>query len=125
MRVSLLIPQTSDRYLVDLATQSFFTELLKAGVTIYRGGGPFNHTKAGTIDGQWGTLGSLNLDSVSLRYNFEANLVTSDRGFISELDAQFAEDCKTAELLRLSEWHKRSIFRKTLEVCVRPLRPLL
>ena len=123
--VSLLIPRNSDNYLADLATQSYFTELIKAGVTIYRGGEPFNHTKAGTVDAQWGTLGSLNLDFVSLRYNFEANVVTNERGFISALDGQFADDCKSAELLEKAVWRKRPFYRKVLEVCIRPLRFLL
>ena len=125
VEVSLLVPHNSDKYLVDLASQSYFSELLKAGIKIYCGGEPFNHTKAGSIDGDWGTLGSLNLDSVSLRYNFEANLVTSESGFISALDEQFALDCKSAELLEVSAWRSRSLHRKLLEVCIKPLRFLL
>ena len=125
IEVSLLIPRSSDKFLVDLAGQSYFNELFKAGVKIYRGGEPFNHTKAGTIDGSWGTLGSLNLDSVSLRYNFEANLVTLDSGFISALDNQFSEDCGSAELLQKAVWHSRPLYRKILEFLIGPLRSLL
>lgn len=125
IEVSLLVPRDSDRSLVDLAAKSHFTKLLKAGVNIYQGGEPFNHTKAGTIDGEWGTLGSLNLDYVSLRYNFEANLITNDSGFISALNEQFAGDCEKAELLQESTWRKRPFYKKLLETCVRPFCFLL
>ena len=123
--VSLYIPRSSDKYLVDLAAESYFAELLRARVKIYRGGGPFNHTKAGTIDGVWATLGSLNLDFVSLRYNFEGNIVTNDSGFISKIDTHFADDCKSAELLTASAWHRRPLYRKVLHICILPLRFLL
>lgn len=123
--VSLLVPKNSDRSLVDLATQSYFAELLKVGIKIYRGGDPFNHTKAGTVDGEWGTLGSLNLDSASLRYNFEANLVTSDSVFVSALDEQFERDLESAELLEAAVWRNRSSYIKLLEICIHPIRFLL
>lgn len=123
--VSLLIPAQSDQPLIDLAAQTYFTRLLRDGVKIYRGAGVFNHTKAGTVDDEWGTLGSLNLDFASLRYNFEANLLTTDPGFIAALDQQFAADCAEAQTVNFADWQKRSYYRQLLELLVRPLRFLL
>ena len=123
--ISLLIPLSSDHRFIDLAARSYFDELLKAGVNIYFGGRPLNHTKAGTVDQKWGTLGSLNLDYVSLRYNFEANLVTSDEEFVSLLNAQFLNDCQKAQKVEASVWRKRSFAQKLLEFCITPVRFLL
>lgn len=122
VRVELLIPADSDQFLVDLAAQSYFAALLKAGIEIYQSGQPFNHTKAGTIDGHWGTLGSLNLDYLSLRYNFEANLVTNEIGFIEALDEHFRTDSRAASQLELAVWEKRPYYRQLLELLIRPLR---
>jgi cardiolipin synthase len=125
VEVSLLIPNHSDKRLVDLAAQGYFSGLLKSGVNIYWGGERFNHTKAGTIDGEWGTLGSLNLDSASLWYNFEGNIVTNDVGFITALDEQFIDDCRSAELIDIVRWHNRPWYLKFLAFCVSPLRLVL
>ncbi len=123
--VSLLVPQKSDHPLVDLATSTYFETLLKAGVKIFLTSEPFNHTKAGTIDGEWGTIGSLNLDYVSLRYNFEANIVTLDGGFVSELNTQFLMDESKSKRLDIQEWQKRSWHVRVPEYLIRPFRFLL
>lgn len=123
--VSLLIPEKGDHPIVDLAASTYFESLLKVGVKIFLTSSPFNHTKAGTIDGEWGTIGSLNLDYVSLRYNFEANIVTIDKNFVSELDSHFLVDVSKARQLNREEWEKRSWHVKLREYLIRPFRFLL
>jgi cardiolipin synthase len=43
------------------------------------------HSKVAVIDGEWATVGSSNLDPLSLSLNLEANLITRDRPFAREL----------------------------------------
>lgn len=123
--VSILVPKTSDQWWVDIATSTYFETLLKAGVQIFLAPPPLNHTKAGTIDGEWGTIGSLNLDYVSLRYNFEANLVTSDTNFVAELNNHFLNDELKAKKLTKEEWENRSWHVKLREYLIKPFRFLL
>lgn len=120
--VTLLVPNSSDHPTLDLGARSYFATLLSAGVRIYRYTGPFTHTKAVTVDGRWGTLGSMNLDVASLRLNYEANIVTSDPTFIAALDAHFAKDCETATEVALASWHTRGLHEKLLEFLVRSVR---
>ena len=125
VEVRVLLPAVSDHSLVDRASQSYFTPLLKAGVKIHRYRGIMLHAKTAVIDGNWATVGSLNLDHLSTLYNFEANLVSTNAHFIRDLIEQFAVDLKQAKEVTLAAWRRRSLLARLLELCVRPLRPFL
>lgn len=122
--VRLLVPLYSDMKLNDIATESHFTSLLKTGIEVLRYTPDVVHTKAAVIDG-WATLGSLNLDNLSLRYNFEANLCSEDAGFVAALEKQFEDDATESQHLMLEQWRKRPLYAKFLELLVRPFRFLL
>ncbi len=123
--VKILIPRTSDIKLVDLAAQSYFEKLLKAGIEIHRYGEIMIHSKTICIDSEWGTVGSLNIDYVSLKYNFEGNVVSTNKEFVRDIKEQFLHDLTKAQQLTTSEWSKRSGFAKFMQWIIRPLRPFL
>lgn len=124
--VRLLLPESSDVHTADIAAGSYFLLALKAGVKIYLyNRGRILHTKTGVIDGKWGTVGSANLDNLSLLLNFEGNIVSTNPGFISELKQQFLKDISGAKLLKKEDWIKRSILRKILEVITWPIHQIL
>ncbi len=64
--VRIIVPVWSDHPIVDLCSRSFYTQMLKAGVRIYLYKGEMVHNKTITIDDTWSTVGTLNLDSISL-----------------------------------------------------------
>jgi cardiolipin synthase len=123
--VRILLPHHSDHKVVDLAARSYFTRLLKAGVKIYLYKETMLHAKTMTVDGTWATVGSMNLDYASLMYNFEANLVATDRGFARELRDQFLADLEKSEEITAGSWKRRFFPRKALEYLVIPLRKFL
>jgi cardiolipin synthase len=55
--------------------------LLEAGVEIYEYSGGFLHAKVAVVDQRWATVGSSNLDPLSLLLAREANVVVFDRAF--------------------------------------------
>ena len=83
------------------------------------------HSKTAVSDGIWSTIGSLNLDNVSLRYNFEGNLVSKDKNFAFELEKQFLDDLKLSKELTISEWNNRPFRQKIAEILVWPVRKFL
>jgi cardiolipin synthase len=113
--VRLILPEHSDHYAVDLGARAFFTTLLKSGIKIFLYKGNMIHSKAITIDDTWSTVGSMNLDNISLLYNFEANIVTTNDNFSRELKAHFIEDLEESQQVHLKDWQKRSFFQKVLE----------
>jgi cardiolipin synthase A/B len=124
VKVKLLVPMYPNHYVVRYGAGSYFDEMLSVGVRIFRYKNMI-HGKTMVIDGIWSSIGSLNLDNISLRYNFEANIVSRDKNFAFELERQFIEDLKLSEELLLPHWRKRSIIQKFLELLVWPIRKLL
>lgn len=124
--VQIIIPQKSDNYpTLDIAARSYFTTLLESGARIFLYKGNMLHGKAIIIDGEWSTIGSLNLDSVSLLYNFEANIVSTNSRFAEELASHFVHDMHNSTEVRLSEWRSRFFIEKIPEVLIRLVRGFL
>jgi cardiolipin synthase len=123
--VRLLVPASSDHVVVDLASQSHFTLLLKAGVKIYEYKGTMMHAKTVIVDDTWATVGSFNLDNLSFLFNHEANVMTSQKELISALTVDFFLDLKNSEQVVPEVWYHRSWIRKVLEICTWPLHQLL
>jgi cardiolipin synthase len=97
---------------------------LKAGIQIFRYKNMI-HSKTGVIDGKWSTIGSLNLDNLSLRYNFEGNLVSTDIAFTKEIEDQFNQDLKECTELIIDVWKKRPWSERFFELLVWPIRKFL
>jgi cardiolipin synthase A/B len=49
----------------------------------------FLHAKVALVDDEWATVGSSNIDPLSLLLNLEANVVVRDEAFAAELGARF------------------------------------
>lgn len=125
VEVSILVPERANILVVDLGMETFFTDMLENGIRIFRYGAALLHGKTGVIDGSWSTIGSLNLDNLSLRYNFEGNIVSTDKTFAGELEEQFKEDLVHSTELTLPDWQKRSFHQRILEILVWPIRKFL
>ncbi len=123
--VRLIIPEKSDHFAVDLGARAFFNMLLEAGARIFLYSGNMIHSKSMVIDGTWATVGSMNLDSASLLYNFEANIVSTDTGFAEELSAFFVHDIKETREVTLVEWKNRFFLEKIPEMLIRLVRKFL
>ncbi|MEK9184967.1 MAG: phospholipase D-like domain-containing protein [Patescibacteria group bacterium] len=123
--VRVILPYDCDERLVHYAAQSYFTKMLKAGVKIYRYKNTMIHSKTAVIDDEWATVGSFNLDSLSFLYNFEGNIISTNKEFSLELKDHFMEDIKKSEELTLIEWEKRFFVEKLLEALIKPIRNIL
>ena len=122
--IKLLLPHSTDNLLAHIGAQTYFGDLLKHKVEIYR----FNsmiHSKTIVIDGTWSSVGSLNLDNVSLRYNFEGNLISRNKDFSLEVKKQFENDLNSATKLTLADWQRRPLMNKVFEILVWPFRKFL
>lgn len=124
VEVRLIVPLHPNHLIVDIASRTFFYDCLKAGIRIFRYKNMI-HSKTMVSDGKWSSIGSLNLDNISLRYNFEANLVSTNKEFSFELEKQFLNDILSTTELTFDEWKKRPLTEKILEMLVWPIRKLL
>jgi len=94
VRVRLLLQGKIDYRIAGLAARVMYEELLAHGVAIYEYTPAFLHAKVALVDDEWATVGSSNIDPLSLLLNLEANVVVRDPAFCAalgaELDAAFA-----------------------------------
>jgi cardiolipin synthase len=85
VRVVLLLQGRVEYFLVHYATRALYRQLIEAGIEIHEYGRSFLHAKVAVIDGHWATVGSSNIDPVSLLLAREANVVVEDEAFAREL----------------------------------------
>ncbi|MEY2621700.1 MAG: cardiolipin synthase ClsB [Pseudomonadota bacterium] len=85
VRVCLLLPGYYEYEVPYRATRVVYRQLLEAGIEIREYHASYLHAKVAVIDGHWATVGSSNLDPLSLLMAREANLVIQEAGFAAEL----------------------------------------
>ncbi|NMY02286.1 cardiolipin synthase ClsB [Pseudomonas sp. WS 5059] len=81
VQVQLIMQGQPDVLLAKLAARMLYDYLLKEGVVIHEYCQRPLHGKVALVDEQWSTVGSSNLDPLSLSLNLEANVLIRDRGF--------------------------------------------
>jgi cardiolipin synthase len=85
VRVRLLLQGRYEFFMQFHAAKPFYSVLLAAGVEIHEYEAGFLHAKVAVIDGKWATVGSSNLDPLSLLLAREANVVVDDAAFAQTL----------------------------------------
>ena len=106
VKVEIMVSQKSD---IPLTPDCVFYNVHKlmrhgADVWIYKPG--FHHTKVITVDGRFCTIGSANLNSRSLRFDYEENAVIIDTCTTRELDNIFELDKKESFKLTQESWNQ-------------------
>lgn len=107
--VRIIMPGVPDKALVYRMSRSYYQPLLEAGVKIYEYTPGFVHAKGCVIDGEVGTIGTVNLDYRSLFLHFENNALFYQVPVLKDLKADFAatqERCRERTLnnIGISFW---------------------
>jgi cardiolipin synthase len=123
--VRLLLPAKSDSRLVNAASQSYFTELLEAGVRIFLYQKGFVHAKTLVLDNNLAVIGTANMDIRSFDLNFEINAFVYDEKVNSELNTAFLNDLNFSKEITLNSWSKRKKLRIVAESLMRLIAPIL
>jgi cardiolipin synthase len=85
VRVRLLLQGRYEYFMQYHAAHAMYRPLLAAGIEIYEYRPSFLHAKVAVVDGRWATVGSSNMDPLSLLLAREANVVVQDEVFAQEL----------------------------------------
>lgn len=86
--------------------------LMKRGADIYYYEEGFHHSKVMMVDSSFCTVGSANLNSRSLSFDYEVNAFIIDPKTTHELQNIFEEDKQHSTLLTPENWKKRRSFRR-------------
>ena len=91
VQVRLLLQGKVDYRIAALAARALYDELQGHGVRIFEYTPAFLHAKVALVDADWATVGSSNIDPLSLLLNLEANVVVRDPAFAQQLAERFDE----------------------------------
>ena len=115
VKVNLILQGEPDMPIVKVAARLLYDHLLRAGVRIFEYCERPLHGKVALADDEWATVGSSNLDPLSLSLNLEANVIIRDRGFNRELRGRLErlmrENCKeiSPERARRRTWWRMTV----------------
>lgn len=123
--VRILVPRESDVILTDWASRAVWPRLLRGGVRIFEWTDSILHSKTAVIDGRWSTIGSYNLDYLSLRLNLEVTLNVLDERFGRTMEAAFELDFARANEVDQRTFRFRSLGARLLEMIAYRARKLL
>ncbi len=124
--VRLLVPNDhQDSRAIRYASQTWYRDLLLAGVRLYEYQPTMMHVKTVSVDRTWAIVGSANFDSRSFEINFEIAVAVFDAAFVEALDASFEEDLRHAREITLQEVDSWSRWVRTRNQLARLLREQL
>lgn len=123
--VKVLLPAINNHPVVAWAARASFEELLLSGVRLFLRRPPFIHAKALVIDDRIALIGSANLDSRSLRLNYETNFVSFDADLAARLKRVMLHDFACADEVTLAAWRVRPLYARYLENFFNLMSPVL
>lgn len=122
--VRVMVPQESNHILGDYLSRGFFERMIESEVTVLLYTASMIHAKVATVDGRWSTVGTANIDRLSLSFNYETNIEIIDPDFAAEMEQAFRSDAEHCRQLG-PEWLERHPVSRIVEHALRPMRPFL
>lgn len=110
--VQIMVSSASDIPFTPDAALYKLHKLMKRGATVYMYNGGFHHSKIMMVDDAFCTVGTANLNSRSLRYDYETNAFIFDKQTTAELNDMFHNDIEHCTQLTPEFWKKRTVWKK-------------
>lgn len=110
--VEIMIPAVSDIPFTPEASFHVAHKLMKRGAKIYLFNGGFHHSKIMMVDSTYCTVGTANLNSRSLRYDYETNAFLFDTVSTYRLMEMFERDRLNSTPMTPEYWRQRSTWKK-------------
>jgi len=123
--VRIVLPEISNHVVADWLARGYYDRCLRAGIKLLLYQNAMVHAKTTTIDGVWSTIGTANLDRLSMVGNFEVNMEFYDHTLAQHMERIFSNDADNTRELSLAQWQRRPLYEKLAEAILMPLRPLL
>lgn len=123
--VKVIVPEYSNHVLADWAARTYYDRLLDGGVEIWLYRNAMMHAKTATVDGLWSTIGTANIDRLSMIGNYEVNLALFSDAVAGRMEEIFEMDLSNCSRLTAEEWSRRGRLPRVAEKLLGPLGPLL
>ena len=113
--VKIILPGITDSQLAFYAQWYHYSGLLKSGVKLYEHSTSLLHAKTAVIDKVWSTVGSTNMDFLSLLNNDEGNAVILNHEFAVEMEKMFVRDLENSRQIQWEEGKERPLLPRIRE----------
>lgn len=123
--VRIMTPGTPDKKIVFLLTQSYYEQLLEAGVKIYEYMPGFLHAKSMVCDDELAVIGTINFDYRSLYLHFEDGVWMYKTAIIEEMQEDFADTLQHCTEITIDFCRNRNIIIRAIQSIMRLFAPLL
>ena len=123
--VRIVTPHIPDKKMVFLLTQSYYSQLIDAGVHIYEYTPGFVHAKCFLSDDQFGTVGTINLDYRSLYLHFECGVFLYKARAVDQLKEDFLQVFPICTEITKEFCDSRPWYINFMQILLRLFAPLL
>ncbi len=117
--VRLMLPKIPDHRYTDLVAESYFGELIRHGVKIYRYTPGFLHGKSIMVDREIAVVGSINMDYRSFELHCECAVVLYGVSAIESLLEDMDGIVEKSHQVTMEEWQQRKWYRRLVEPLLR------
>ena len=122
--VRIITPHRWDKWIVAVASRSYYRELILAGVKIYEYTQGFNHSKTFVSDDITATVGTTNLDFRSLYLHFECGVLLHRSKAVKEVKEDFLKTLPLCHEITLRDCARNALQRLFQDV-LRLFAPLM
>jgi cardiolipin synthase len=125
VQVTIILPAKNNLPFVHWATRNMLWQLLRWGVRVYYQPPPFAHTKLFLVDNHYTQIGSANIDSRSLRLNFELAIEVYDEAFSALLTNHVENLLVQSQEIFLEDIERRALVIRTRDAIAWLFSPYL
>lgn len=123
--VRILLPGKADHRFVELASFTYYSEMMDCGVRLFRYQDRFLHQKVFLVDDCLAGVGTVNLDNRALYLNFEATALVADDYFAKKVEAMLKTDLSLCEPVDRAHFDDKPLRFRVVARIARLASPLL
>lgn len=125
IEVIIIMPHIPDKWYAFAVAQTYYEELISAGVQIYEYTPGFVHAKVFVSDNDTATVGTINLDYRSLYHHFECGTFIYNNPVVWEIERDFQNTLKACQKITMLDVKARRIGMKMVGSVLRLIAPLM
>ncbi len=123
--VRIITPHIPDKWYAHTLTRAHYELLVEAGVRIYEYTPGFIHSKVFVVDGEYATVGTINLDFRSLYLHFENGVWMYDADCIGQIEEDFQKTFAISQEVTLEQCQATKWYVRLGRAILRMFAPLL
>jgi cardiolipin synthase len=122
--VRVITPHRWDKWIVAVASRSYYRQLVSAGVKVYEYASGFNHSKTFVSDDEVATVGTTNMDFRSLYLHFECGVWMYRSAAVAAVKEDFLATLPVCREITLADCH-RNAAQRVFQDILRLFAPLM